>query len=65
MKDVGGSQSNVSHAMSTLYKLGLVTHPDKRVRYWTADSSNELVRLMEKLLFVSGNNPAFIITKRE
>lgn len=57
IKDVGGSQSNVSHAMSVLNKFGLVTHPDKRARPWVADSSNELVQLMEKFIFVSGNNP--------
>lgn len=48
---------NVSHAMSMLYRFGLITHPSKRVRSWVLNSSNELVRLIEKLVFVSKNDP--------
>lgn len=56
-QDVGGSTSNVSHAMKILHKCGLVKHPEKRPRSWDVIHTNKLILIIEKLLLVSKNNP--------
>lgn len=54
---LGDALYNASHAMGILQKLGLVKHPEKRIRSWIADSGNSTVLTMEKLLLVSKNDP--------
>lgn len=48
----GSSLSNASHAMSSLSRLNLVKHPEKRERSWMSDTTKALNLLIEKLLFV-------------
>ncbi len=52
----GRSLSNASHAMRTLGRLGLVKHPEKRVRSWVIDPTKKLNLLIEKLLFITRND---------
>lgn len=53
---IGGSIYNASHAMNILHALGLVRHPQGRIRYWTVDVKKPLVLTLEKLFLVSRNN---------
>jgi len=53
---LGEPPYNASHAMSILHKLGVINHPENRVRSWIVDSSNPLVLTMEKLLIISKND---------
>jgi DNA-binding transcriptional regulator GbsR (MarR family) len=57
---VGGAIYNASHAMNMLHALGLVKHPQGRIRYWKVDATKPLVLTMEKLLLVSKNNPEIV-----
>jgi len=53
---VGGSVSHASHALSTLCRLGVITHPVGR-KSWISDINKPLVTTLEKLLLVSRDNP--------
>ena len=55
-QELGRSIYNASHAMGKLFELGLVKHPDNRLRSWVANLSNSTVLLLEKLLLVSKND---------
>ncbi len=55
-KAVGGTLSNVSHAMRHLYTIDLVKHPDGRTRSWAADHTKKTIQIIEKLLFVAKND---------
>lgn len=54
-KAVGGTLSNVSHAMRRLYALGLVKHPEGRARSWIADHTKKTIQIIEKLLLAAKN----------
>ena len=53
---LGCSLYNASHAAGILLKLGLVKHPEKRIRSWVAESTNALVLDIEELILVSKND---------
>ena len=53
---LGEEPYNASHAMGILRKIGLVKHPDNRIRSWMAETRNTTVLSMEKLLLVSKNS---------
>ena len=55
-KAVGGTLSNVSHAMRRLYALGLVKHPEGRARSWAVDHAKKPIQIIEKLLLASKND---------
>ncbi|MDN3511260.1 MAG: nucleotidyltransferase domain-containing protein [Candidatus Jettenia sp. CY-1] len=55
-KDVGGTISNVSHAMHRLYALGLIKHPEGRTRSWIADHTKMPIKTIEKLLLIAKND---------
>lgn len=57
--ELGGSIYNASHAMGALHSLGLVKHPDKRLRSWKADRTKEVIITLEKLLLASHNDQVF------
>ncbi len=45
--------SSISHAMGKLFMMGLVTHPEKRNRYWAANTRIPFVDNLEKFLLIS------------
>ena len=55
-KEVGGTISNVSHAMHRLYASGLVKHPEGRARAWIADHTKAPIKTIEELLFIAKND---------
>lgn len=55
-KEVGGTMSNVSHAMHRLYASGLVKHPEGRARSWIADHTKAPIKTIEELLFIAKND---------
>lgn len=55
-RKLGESPYNASHAMNILHKLGVISHPEKRLRSWIVNSTNSLVLKMEKLLIISKND---------
>jgi len=56
-EESGNSIYSVSHAMGLLHSLKLIKHPEKRPRSWEADHTSGLIKLIEKLLLVSKNDP--------
>lgn len=55
-KEVGGTISNVSHAMPRLYASGLIKHPEGRARSWIADYTKTLIKTIEELLLIAKND---------
>ncbi|MCF6148681.1 MAG: hypothetical protein E3K37_08475 [Candidatus Kuenenia sp.] len=55
-KEVGGTISNVSHAMHRLYALDLVKHPEGRARSWIADHTKTPIKIIEEMLFIAKND---------
>lgn len=57
LADLAGDRIyNTSHAMSILQRLGLVRHPQNRIRSWEIIPTIKLNLLLEKLLFISKND---------
>jgi len=52
----GDRTYNTSHAMSILRNLGLVSHPQNRIRSWEIIPAIKLNLLLEKLLLISKND---------